>query len=127
MPFEVRWDTTTVDSRDITIQEMIGIEKATGEPWSLANPYRSVTSATAFVAVAMLRHGVPDRDVEKLIDELRSESLMNCFSIISVPDEPEPSEEGDGEAASLMDLSPGESADSAGPPTKRGRKGSTTS
>ena len=79
----------TVESDDFTIGDLEEIEKATATPWSIANPLRDIKVARAFLATAMLREGVADREVEQALRTITLRSLKNTFAF-KPDDEDEP-------------------------------------
>jgi len=93
MAWIIKWDGKELNSDDFLISDLQEIEKATGEPWSTANCYRSVKVARAFLAVALLRLGKSEMEVADALGTVTLKTLKNTFDF--VPDEDdEPSPEG---------------------------------
>ena len=79
MSWIVRWQDTEINSDDFLIEDLEQIEKATGTPWSIANPLRDIKVAKAFIAVAMLRAGKSDTQVALALNALTLGTLKTAF------------------------------------------------
>jgi ribosomal protein S18 acetylase RimI-like enzyme len=69
----------TLESDDFLVSDLEAIEKATGIPWSIANPVKNISVAKAFLAVALKRQGRSDRDVATELGVLTLRSLKTTF------------------------------------------------
>lgn len=87
-------DGQKVESDDFTLADLIAIEKETGTPWSILNPYKDGSVAIAFYRTALrMTDGDP-----KVADSATLKDLKRMFEF--VPDEPIPSN-GEGEEVPL--------------------------
>lgn len=82
MSWLIKWDGSEMNSDDLTIADLGRVEKEADTPWSVANPFREVAVAKAFLAVAMRRSGMPDRDVTAAVDTLTLRKLKGAFQWI---------------------------------------------
>lgn len=117
-----------VSSDDFLIEDLGSIEKATGESWAVLNPMRSSAVAKAFLAVAMLRSGRTEAEVETALQLVTLKKLKSAFTYID--DEEAEQEEVDPSVPSPSRTSGSSSHGSSTPgsrPVSRGRKGSATS
>jgi len=80
MTWKIKWDGEEFSSDDMTIEDLGSIEKATGEPWSTANPLRTVRVAKAFLAVALLNGGRTDDQVAQVLSTVTLKTLKNVFT-----------------------------------------------
>lgn len=90
----IKHNGTEFSSDDFLIEDLENVERATGSPWSTANPLRDVKTARAFLAVAMLRQGSPNAEVETALKLITLKSLKNAFEFKS-DDEEEGHEDAD--------------------------------
>lgn len=91
MTWRITFAGVDMTSDDFTIGELGEVEKVSGVPWSIANPLREVKVARAFLAVALLRSGVPDREVAAHLEKVTLRKLKHAFSY--EPDEDQEGEE----------------------------------
>jgi hypothetical protein len=116
MSWLIKYHGMEFNSDDFLIEDLGEIEKATGEPWSISNPYRTVAVARAFLAMAMIRTGRPTAEVEATMNLITLRSLKTAFE--HVEDSEEEQEERDPSAPTPNSTSPDSSigeATSTGP------------
>jgi hypothetical protein len=87
MPWQIALDGVEVSSDDFLIEDLEAAEKASGEPWAVQNPLRSVKVARAWLAIAMARSGSTDAEIAERLGVLTLKTIKNVFSLI--PDEGE--------------------------------------
>lgn len=68
MPYVLHFDDQDWNTDDLTINEAISIEEATGESWVFINPFRTAKHWKA-IAVAFLTREMSPEDAEKRIEE----------------------------------------------------------
>jgi hypothetical protein len=83
----IRVGDVEVLSDDFLIEDLEAVEKTSGVPWSIANPLREIKVARAFLAVAMVRQGKSDREVEAELRTLTLRTLKNTFDYRADEDE----------------------------------------
>jgi hypothetical protein len=83
---------------DMTLGELGEVEKASGVPWSLLNPWTNVAVAREFARIALSRQGLG----AEAVDALAARDLKKAFDFVE--DEPMPAVDGEAGAAPL-DLS----------------------
>lgn len=76
------------NSDDFLIDDLAEIERATGVSWLVANPWRDVKVARAFLAAAMLRCGRGEEEVEAALNLLTLKQLGRAFTYVKGDDEP---------------------------------------
>ena len=79
MSWLVRWDNVEMSSDDFLIEDLESVEKATGVPWSVANPLREIKVARAFLAVALLRAGKSESEVAAALGKVTLGTLKTAF------------------------------------------------
>jgi len=79
MSWLIKWNGTELDSDDLTIADLGRVEKESDTPWSVANPFREVVVARAFLACAMRRSGMPDDEVTTALDGLTLRTMKAAF------------------------------------------------
>ena len=100
MAWTIKYGGQTLDSDDFTIEELGEVERASGEPWSIINPLRSVKVARAFIAVLMLR--TMDKDeVPSALKALTLKKMRLAFEY-----RPDEDEDAVGAAQGPLDSSP---------------------
>ena len=90
MAWLIRVGDGEVSSDDFTIAELGEVEAAAGEPWSVANPLRSVKIARAFLAVALLRLGRTQDQTADELEALTLRTLKGAFVYVPDDDDEEP-------------------------------------
>jgi hypothetical protein len=89
MPWKIKVPDFEMDSDDMTIAELGRVEKISGTPWSVANPYRDVGVAKAFYLLALERSGASRNKAEKIVNELTLKDFKNAFEWIKDADDEE--------------------------------------
>lgn len=79
MAWKIRLDEVEFSSDDLTLEELEAVEETSGEPWSMLNPVRSVKSAKALLAVALMRAGVPDEEIGQRLGALTVKDIKDVF------------------------------------------------
>jgi len=74
-------------SDDFLLDDMEEIEKATGVPWSIANPLREARVARAFLAAALERSGRSEQEIVTTLRMLTLKKLRVAFEYL--PDQNE--------------------------------------
>jgi len=98
MSWLIKWNGSELDSDDLTIADLGRVEKESDTPWSVANPFREVAVARAFLGVAMRRSGMSDADTATAIDGLTLRTMKDAFQWVDddesgeEADEPDPSD-----------------------------------
>jgi len=100
MPWLIKHNGVVFDSDDFTIADLGEIEKATDVPWSIANPLREIKVARAFLAVALLRSGRTDKEVEKALALITLKALKRSFELVPEVDKGESPEVDDSDPLS---------------------------
>ena len=118
MSWLIRHNGVEASSDDFLIDDLAQIEKSTGTPWSVANPWRDVKVARAFLAAAMLRAGRGEEEVATALSLLTLKQLKTVFKWV---DDDEPPAGEDGQEAPLDRPSPTSRGSSSGEPARAGR------
>ena len=131
MTWIIRWEETEISSDDFLIEDLESIEKATGQPWSILNPYRDVKVAKAFLAVALLRAGKNEQQIELALRVVSLGTLKTTFDYkpddeVEVVQDETPTKRRKPHARTSRASSLSESA-TAGSPTTPGNSDSVTS
>lgn len=79
MSWLVRWDDVELNSDEFLIEDLESVEKSTGVPWSVCNPFREVKVARAFLAVALLRAGKTENEVADALGRVTLGTLKSAF------------------------------------------------
>jgi hypothetical protein len=117
MGWLIRWDGAEFASDDMTIEDLGEIERATGEPWSTANPLRTVKVARAFLVTALLRSGRSEQEVADTLTHATLKDLKGAFDY-----RPDDNTEAPPEGRAPLDHRPKTSRGSSpGGPRKAGR------
>jgi hypothetical protein len=88
----IKWQGQEFSSDDFLLEDLAEVEKSTGTPWSTANPYREVSVAKAFLAVAMLRQGASEKEVVEELKKVTLKTLKTSFVYYADEDEGPPEE-----------------------------------
>lgn len=124
MSWKIKYDGTEFDSDDFTIAELGMIERQSQTPWSIANAFKSVDVAKAFLTVAMRRQGMLKPAIDDALEGMTLKTLKNSFEWVSEDDDEETAAEPDPSVPSLSSItpesSPGEQA-TGGSPAKRSK------
>ena len=116
MAWMIKYQGQTLDSDDFTIEELGEVERASGEPWSVVNPLRSVKVARAFLAVLMLR--TMDKDeVPSALKALTLKKMRTAFEYRSDEEDDDASGVAQGPLESPEETTP---ESSAGEPARDG-------
>jgi len=92
MAWLIRIDGHEVNSDDMLLDDLAYVEKATGTYWSIANPWKAVEVAKAFVRVALVRSGIPEDDADERVRSLTLRDIKAAFDFV----EDDASAEGNG-------------------------------
>ena len=117
MAWKVTLNGRDFNSDDMTLGELGDIEKATGKPWSLLNPWTDVATAKEFARAALSRQGLEGEELADAVAGLTAGVLKSAFSFVE--DEPLPAAEGEG--GGPLDLSSRSSSPGARGATGGGR------
>ena len=79
MTWVIRFEDIETTSDEFLIEDLESVEKSTGEPWSVANPLRSVKVAKAFLAVVLLRAGRSEDEVVAALAKVTLALLKHAF------------------------------------------------
>ena len=79
MSWLITWDGVEYDSDDFLISDLGRVERESGTPWSVANCFRDVGVAKAFLGVAMRRSGLSDKEATEKLDAVTMRELKNAF------------------------------------------------
>lgn len=82
MSWLIRHNGVEFSSDDFLIEDLQTIEESTGTPWSIANPVREIKVARAFLAVAMLRSGRSEAEVEAMLANITLKALRAAFELV---------------------------------------------
>lgn len=117
MTWIIKFDGVEMSSDDLLIDDLAEIEKATGTPWSIANPLREMKVGRAFLAAALLRSGKTDDDVAELLGKATMRDLKRAFRYVE-DDKDDDAEE----ASDAAPLDPTSHASSTGARGTAGRR-----
>ena len=84
-------DGTWRHTDDLTGKELEAIEQSTGTPWSLLNPFRSLSAYRAIVGAFVIREGTMDDNA--LIEWFNSRKVKDLNEGIRLQEEPDTPEE----------------------------------
>lgn len=77
------WNVTlggrTYSSLDLTLDEVEALERISGQPWTVINPFAGVKSAKAYLAVFAIRDGRDEAEIVKSLDSLTLRELADSF------------------------------------------------
>lgn len=79
MSWVVRLGGESYSSLDLTLNEVEALERISGQSWALINPFTSVASAKAYLAIFALRDGRAEEVVRKELESLTIRELANAF------------------------------------------------
>lgn len=113
MPFQVTIDDQRYLTDDLSLNEAIAVEEATGESWVYINPFRSAKHCKA-IMVAFLARQMTAEEAKAKVEAL---SLDDAFSAIKVVDDDLPDEFEDGLPKAGDEPSTPTSPSSDDPPT----------
>lgn len=117
MPFEVRFGDQKWRTDDLTLDEAIAIEKATGRSWVQINPFQSARDCKAIIVAFLAR----EMDLVAAEAKVGALSLREVLDSVNVVGDDLPDQYADGipkgEDGPSMTGSSGEPAGSDGPPT----------
>lgn len=94
----------TYSSLDLTLDEVEALERISGDPWVLLNPFAKVSAAKAYLAVFAIREGHTDEEVAKIVGSLTIGDLRDAFRYVD-DEEPKapPARKRKGKAAKAVD------------------------
>lgn len=78
MPFRFVYGEESWTTDDLTIDEAIAVEEASGEPWLLMNPFRSAKAAKA-ILVAFLRRTRDEQQTAAIVGGLNLKRLLEMI------------------------------------------------
>lgn len=93
MTWVIKHNGMEFSSDDFLIDDLAEIEKVTETPWSVSNPLRSIPTARAFLAAAMLRSGKSHAEVEITLKHITLKSLKRSFEFVPDQDDDDTEEE----------------------------------
>lgn len=79
MSWNVTLGGNTYSSLDLTLNEVEALERISGQSWALINPFTSIASAKAYLAIFAMREGQADDVVLKGLDTLTVRELASAF------------------------------------------------
>ena len=79
MSWNVTLGGNTYSSLDLTLNEVEALERISGQSWALINPFTSIASAKAYLAIFAMREGQADDVVLKGLDTLTVRELVAAF------------------------------------------------
>lgn len=103
-------------SDDLTVGELESIEAATGTPWSLINPFRSMPVARAMLATWLVRDGKTDDEAKAEVSALTAKTLKNAFRFVDEDDLPDDWTDGMPTVDPKTDAGVPSTSGSSGPP-----------
>lgn len=80
MAYLVRYESEAFNTDDLTLDEAITIEKATGRSWVLINPFRSAEDCKA-IMVAFLARNRGDEEAAKLVGALSLGEVLKAVDV----------------------------------------------
>ncbi len=88
MPFVFTVEGEKVSSDDLTLDEVIAVEKATGSGWFELNPYNSAAHCRAILVQINSRRR-PKDDAEKLVGAMTIREAQDSVDFVARDDRPE--------------------------------------
>jgi hypothetical protein len=82
MAWIVKIDGNEASSDDFLLDDLSYVERVAKTPWSLANPYKDITVAKAFLRLALIRSGVSDEDADERLKTLSLGELKTAFDFV---------------------------------------------
>lgn len=79
MAWTIRLDGNEASSDDFLLDDLAYVEKAAKTPWSIANPYKDIAVAKAFLRVSLIRSGVSEEDADGRLATLTLGELKSAF------------------------------------------------
>ena len=113
------------DSDDMTLDDLGRIEKDTGTPWSILNPWKDMKVAKAFLVVAMQANGAGQDEAYRAVDAMRLRDVKAMFDFRDDDEKPATASGGDADPLdrSSRTSSRGARSGSSGPRKKPAAKG----
>jgi hypothetical protein len=102
MAWKITLNGQSFNSDDMTLGELGDVEKETGKPWSLLNPWTDIATARGFARVALSRQGLAGDELDAAVDALTAKDVKTAFDFVA--DEALPST-GEDTPAAPLDLS----------------------
>ncbi len=88
MPYSISIEGQVFNTDDLTLDEAISCEKATGEGWLYINPFRSAAHCKA-IMVAFLRRSLTEDQALAIVDKLTITTALKAVKRVEddLPDE----------------------------------------
>lgn len=90
MSWKITLNGDTYSSLDLTLGEVEALERISGEPWVLINPFAKVACARAYLAVFSIRNGMSDSEVTAYVNALTLRELQDAFEWVDDKAEADP-------------------------------------
>jgi hypothetical protein len=82
MSWKIAIDGNEVSSDDLLLDDLAYVEKVGGSPWSIANPYKDIGVARAFLRVALVRSGVSPEDADERMKTITLGDVKTAFTFV---------------------------------------------
>jgi hypothetical protein len=82
MGWGITIDGHRMESDDFLLDDLATVEKSTGTPWSLANPWKDVAVAKAFARVVLIHSGLSVEEADERLKSLTLRDVKSAFEFI---------------------------------------------